>query len=162
MWRPIAPTSVTQHQLGMRMRRKMMTKTYALQVISIELINTNKHHLQACHRKERAMFTSRLDASLTFLMFINLFISLSITILFHLFYSHFNWFNKIDIVICKVDQYGDMNLKFEDDFAYCKYTVWAIHHDLRYQWAYQQCHKVNNYENKDRYKQYSRDHLQKC
>ena len=69
------------------------------------------------------MFTYRLGASLTFSMFINLFITLSITISFHLFYSHFNLFNKIDIVICNVDQYDDMDLKFEDDFAYCKYTV---------------------------------------
>ena len=95
----------------------MMTKTYARPVISIELIKTRKHHLQACHRKEKAMFTSRLGASLTFSMFINLFISLSLTISFHLLYSHFNWFNKSDIVICNVDQYGDMDLKFEDDFA---------------------------------------------
>ena len=101
----------------------MMTKTYARQVISIELIKTRKHDLQACHRKERAMFTSRPGASLTFFMFINLFISLSLTISFYLFYSHFNWFNKIDILICNVDQFGDMDLKFEDDFAYCKYTV---------------------------------------
>ena len=49
------------------------------------------------------MFTRRLGESLTFSMFINLFISLSLTISFHLFYSHFNWFNKIDIVICNVD-----------------------------------------------------------
>ena len=69
------------------------------------------------------MFTSRPGASLTISMFINLFISLSLTISFHLFYSHFNWFNKIDIVICNVGQYGDMDLKFEDEFAYCKYTV---------------------------------------
>ena len=79
------------------------------------------------------MFTSRLSASLTFSMFINLFISLSLTISFHLFYPHFNWFNKIDIVICNVDQYGDMDLKFEDELAYCEYTVVAIRHDLRYQ-----------------------------
>ena len=55
-----------------------------------------------------------------------------------------------------------MDLKFEDEFAYSKYTVWAIRHDLRYQSAYTQCDKVNNYENKDRYKQYSSDHRQKC
>ena len=81
----------------------MMKKTYARQVISIELIKTRKHHLQACHRKEKAMFTSKLGASLTFFMFIKFFISLILTISFHLFYSHFNWFNKIDIVICNVD-----------------------------------------------------------
>ena len=96
MWRPIAPTSVTRHQLSMRMKRKMMKKkTYARQVISIELIKTRKHHLQACHRIERAMFTSHPGASQTFSMFINLIISLSLTISFHfiyfiLFYSHFN------------------------------------------------------------------------
>ena len=61
------------------------------------------------HRKERAMFTSHPGASLTYSMFINLFISLSLTISFHLFYSHFNWVNKIDIEICNVDQYGDMD-----------------------------------------------------
>ena len=74
-------------------------------------------------QKRRVMFTSRLGEGLTFSMFITLFISLSLTILFYLFYSHFNWFNKIDIVICNVDQYGDMDLKFKDDFEYCKYTV---------------------------------------
>ena len=79
------------------------------------------------------MFTSRLGASLTFSLFINLFISRSLTISFHLFYSHFNWFNKIVIVFCNVDQYGDMDLKFENEFAYCIYTVLAIRHDLRYQ-----------------------------
>ena len=61
--------------------------------------------------------------SLTFSMFIKLFISLSLIISFHLFYSHFNWCNKTDIVICNVDQYGDIDLKFADDFEYCKYTV---------------------------------------
>ena len=55
------------------------------------------------------MFTSHSGASLTFSMFINLFIKHSLTISFHLLYSHFNWFNKIDIVICNVDQYGDMD-----------------------------------------------------
>ena len=69
------------------------------------------------------MFSIRLGASLTFFIFINLFILLSRTILFHLFYSHFNLFNKIDIVICNVDQYDDMDLKFDNDFAYSKYTV---------------------------------------
>ena len=124
MRRPIAPTSVTRHQLSIRMRRKMMMrKTYACQVISIELIKTRNHHLQAYLRKKRAMFISHPRASLTFSMFINLFIKLSLTISFQLFYSHFNWFNKIDIVICNVDQYRDMDLKFEDEFAYCKYTV---------------------------------------
>ena len=52
-------------------------------------------------------------------MFINLIIKLLLTILFYLVYSHFNLINKIDIVICNVDQYGDMDLKFEDEFAYC-------------------------------------------
>ena len=69
------------------------------------------------------MFTSRLGASLSFSIIINLFISLSLTILFHLFSSHFNWFNNIDILLCNVDQYGDMDLKFDDEFALCKYTV---------------------------------------
>ena len=85
-----------------------MSKKNARQVISIELIKTRKHHLQACHRKGRAMFTSHPGSSLIFSMFINL-IKLSLTISFHLFYSHFNWFNKIDIVICNFDQYGDMD-----------------------------------------------------
>ena len=36
------------------------------------------------------------------------------TIIFHffsvnLFFLHFNWFNKIDIVICNISQYGDMD-----------------------------------------------------
>ena len=66
------------------------------------------------------MFTSHQGASLTFSMFINL-ITLSLTISFHLFYSHFNWVNKINIVICNVDQYGDMDLKFEYEFEYCKH-----------------------------------------
>ena len=86
----------------------MMRKTYACQVISIKLIKTSKHHLQVCHRKGRAMFTSDSGASQTFFMFFNL-IKLSLTISFHLFYSHFNWFNKIDIVICNFDQYGDID-----------------------------------------------------
>ena len=87
----------------------MIRKTYAGQVISIELMKIRKHHLQAFHRKDRAMFTSHTGASLTFSMFINLFIKLSLTISFHSFYSHFNLFNKIDIVICNVDQYGDID-----------------------------------------------------
>ena len=82
--------------------------------------------------KKWAMFTSHPGASLAFYMFINLFIKFSLTISFHLFYSHFNWFNKIDILICNVDQYGDMDWKFEDKFAYCKYTVWSIRNDLRF------------------------------
>ena len=86
-----------------------MRKTYARQVISIELIKTRKHHLQACHRNGRAIFKSYPGASLTFSMFINLLINHSLTISFHLFYSHFNRFNKIDIVICNVDQYGDID-----------------------------------------------------
>ena len=131
MWRHIAHTSVTRHQLSMRMRIKMkFGKTYARQVISIELRKTRKHHLQACHRKETTMFTSHPGASLTFSMFINL-INRSLTILFHLFYSHFNWYNKIDIVICKIDQSGDIDWKLVDEFAYCKYIVWFTSHDLR-------------------------------
>ena len=77
----------------------MMLKTYARQVVSIELIISRKHHRQDCHRKERAIFTSHPGASLTFPMFINLFIKLTLTISFHLIYSHFTYFNKIDIVI---------------------------------------------------------------
>ena len=69
------------------------------------------------------MLTSHPGASLTFSMFINLFNKLSLTISYHLFYSHFNWFKTIDIVICNVDQYGDIDSKFEDKFAYCNYTV---------------------------------------
>ena len=38
--------------------KMIMRKTYARQVISIELIKTRKHHLLACYRIERAMFTS--------------------------------------------------------------------------------------------------------
>ena len=55
-----------------------------------------------------------------------------------------------------------MELKFENKFAYCKYTIWAIRHNLRYQNENQQCHTVNNNDNDDRYKQYSSDHIQKC
>ena len=102
MWRPIAPTSVTRHQLGMRMRKMMMTKTYARQVISIELIKVRKHHVQAYKRKERATFTRHPGARQTYFMFINLFIKHLLIILFRSFYSHFNLFNKIDIVICNV------------------------------------------------------------
>ena len=97
----------------------MTRKTNARQVLSIDLIKTRKHLLSACHRKGKAMFTSHPNASLTFSIFIN-FIKLSLTISFHFIYSYFNLVNKIDIVICNVDQYGDINLKFEDEFAYCK------------------------------------------
>ena len=69
------------------------------------------------------MLTSYMGASLTFSMFINLFTILSLTILFNLFYLHFNLFNKIDIVICNVDKYITIYLKFNDKFAYCKYTA---------------------------------------
>ena len=62
------------------------------------------------------MFTSHLGASLIFSMFINLLvlIKLLLSIIFYFISSilcllHFNWFNKIDIVICNVDQYGDMD-----------------------------------------------------
>ena len=96
-----------------------MIKTYARQVISIELLKKQKYFLQAFHRKESVMFASRPDERLTFSMFINLFISLLLTISFHVVYSNFNLFNKIDIVICNVDKYSDMDLKFEDEFAYC-------------------------------------------
>ena len=88
-------------------------------VISIEFIKTSKHHIQACHRMGMAMFTSHPDASLVFSMFINL-IKLSLTISFHSLYTHLNSFNKIDIVICNFDQYGDMDWKFDNKFAYCK------------------------------------------
>ena len=57
------------------------------------------------------MFTSHPGASLKLSMFINLFIKLSLTILFHVFnFIHILiCFNKIDIVICNVEQYGDMD-----------------------------------------------------
>ena len=98
MWRPIEPTSVTRHQLVIRMSRNMMmTKTYARQVIGIKLIKKSNNNLQSCDRKKKAMFTNHKGASLTLFIFYNLFISLSLTISFHVFYSHFNWFNKIDI-----------------------------------------------------------------
>ena len=91
MWRFIAAISVTRHQLSIRIKKKMMmSKTYARQVISIKLIKTRIHHLQDCHQKERAMFTSHPGACLTFVMFINLFIKLLFAISFDLFYSHFN------------------------------------------------------------------------
>ena len=50
--------------------------------------------------------------------------------MFILFYSHFNLFNKIDIVIWNVDQYNDMDVECDDEFANCKYTVLPISHDL--------------------------------
>ena len=55
-------------------------------------------------------------------------------------FLHFNWFNKIHIVICNIDQYGDIDWECETKFAYCEYTVWFIRHDLRYQEANQQYH----------------------
>ena len=89
-----------------------MRKKYNRQVISIEFIKTRKHNLQACHKKGKARFTSHAGLSLIFSMFINLLIKLFLTFIFH--FIHFisftiNWFNKIDIVICNVDRYGDMD-----------------------------------------------------
>ena len=78
------------------MRRNMMIrKSYARQVINIELIKTRKHHHQTCHRSKNAMFTSHLGASLTFSMFINLFISHNIFTYYFISFIllHFNWFN---------------------------------------------------------------------
>ena len=62
------------------------------------------------------MFTNYPGVSLIFSLFINLFIILSLTIPLHLFYSHFNLFNKIDIVICNVEQYNDMDLNSKTNF----------------------------------------------
>ena len=116
----------------------MIKKKYSRHLISIELIKTRKHHLQACHREGKAMFKSHAGASLTVSMFIKLLISLnllfyfiiylliklSLTFIFHFisFNSHFNIFNKIDILIFNVDQYGNMDWECVDEFAYCKYT----------------------------------------
>ena len=70
---PYSTTSVTKHQLRIKMRRKIiMRKKYDRQVISIEFIKTIKHYPQDCHREGRAMFTSHPGSSLTFSMFINL------------------------------------------------------------------------------------------
>ena len=60
------------------------------------------------------MFTSHPGAILLFYMFINLLIKRLLTILFYFitfisFPLQFNWFNKIYIVICYIDQYGDMD-----------------------------------------------------
>ena len=60
------------------------------------------------------MFTSHPGANLIYSMFINVAIKLLLIIIFNfisfiLFLLHFNWFNKIDIIICNVDQYGDMD-----------------------------------------------------
>ena len=74
MIRTIAPNNVTRQQLSMRLNRKlMMRKKYAGQVISIELIQTKKHHLQVLYNKEKAIFTSQQSASQIFStsMFIN-------------------------------------------------------------------------------------------
>ena len=73
----------------------MMRKSYASQVISIELIKTRKHQLQVCYRKERAIFTSLPGASLTFPMFINLVIKLLLT-------NHFIYFIHILISLTKL------------------------------------------------------------
>ena len=102
------------------------------------VIKTTKHHLQACHKKAKAMFRSRPGASLINSMFFNVLIKLLLSIIsnfisFISFCLHFNLFNKIEIIICNVDQYGDMDWESEDEFAYCKYTVWAIRHNWRYQ-----------------------------
>ena len=66
-------------------KKIMMRKTSARKVISIELIKTRKHHLQACNRKETAMFTNHRGASLTFYMFIILLNKLLLTISFIVF-----------------------------------------------------------------------------
>ena len=72
MWRLIAPTNITLHQLSMKMSRMMMMrKTSASQVISIKFIKTRNHHLQFWHKEERAMFTSHPGANLIFSMVIN-------------------------------------------------------------------------------------------
>ena len=89
-----------------------MRKMYFSQVISIEFIKTRKHHLQVCHKEERAIFTSHLGGSLIFFMFINLLIYLlNSYLLFHfILFDHFNYLiliNKSDILIDNIDQYGD-------------------------------------------------------
>ena len=72
------------------------------------------------------------------ILYVYEFINQTLTIIFHfisfiLFLLHYNKFNKIDIVICNVDRYGDMDWECKDEFAYCKYIGWVIRHDLRYQ-----------------------------
>ena len=59
------------------------------------------------------MYTSNPGASLIYFMFINCLIKLLLTIIFYFisfisFVLHLNWFNKIDIVICNVDRYGEI------------------------------------------------------
>ena len=65
----------------------MMRKKYTGQVISIEFIKPRQHHLQVCHKEERAMFTSNPVSSITFYMFINVLIKRLLTILFY--FIHF-------------------------------------------------------------------------
>ena len=82
MWPRIALNSVIRHQLSMRMKKMIIKKRYAGYVISIEFIKTVKYYFQACHKTKTAIFTSNPGASLTFFMFINLFIKLVLIILF--------------------------------------------------------------------------------
>ena len=99
--------------------------TYAVQVIRIDFMKTRINYSQAFLRNGRAMFTSHPSASQAVSMFINLLVKLSLTILFLLFYFiHIIIFiNKIDIVICNVAQYGDMDLGCVRGFEDYEYTV---------------------------------------
>ena len=85
MCRCMPHTNVTRHKLSLRMIMKMIIrKTYAFEVIIIELIQKRKHHLLSRHSEGNAMLTSYPGASLTFSMFINL-MKLLLSIAFHLF-----------------------------------------------------------------------------
>ena len=53
---------------------------------------------------------------------------------FYLFFFHlyFNLFNKIDIVLCNVYEYGDMDWDCENEFKDCEYIVIFICYNLRF------------------------------
>ena len=92
----------------------MMRKKYSRQVISIEFKKTKKTSSYSLPQKGKGYIHKPPGRKPNILMFINFLIELLFTIIFHFisfisFVLHFNWFNKIDIVICNVDQYGDMD-----------------------------------------------------
>ena len=69
--------------------------------------------------------------------------------------------NNIDILIDNIIQYGGTVWECGRGFEDYEYTVWIRSRDSRYSKANDKIHLVIYYENEDKYKQYSSDHIQK-
>ena len=71
-------------------------------------------------------------------------------------------YNKIDILIDNIDQYGDRVWGCGRGFEDYEYIFWPKSRDSKYSKANEIIQLVIYYENEDRYKQYNSGYIQKC